>query len=138
MLGLWVVLPLVAVVVIAVTWNAPPPWASALTLALTLAPLLLLGRLVIELRGGTLHWRYGYMGWPRWHVALEEIVEIKLARGPSAHAGIQFNGRQRVFTASLGSPAVELTLRNGRRVLLGSPEPDRLARFIHARLPEGR
>jgi hypothetical protein len=138
MLGLWLILPLAATLVVVATWNAPPAWARALTLVLTLASLLLFGRLVIELRGGTLHWRYGYLGWPCWHVALEEVVDIKLARGPSAHAGIQFNGRKRVFTASLGSPAVELTLRDGRRVLLGSPEPDRLARFIDARLPDRR
>ena len=138
LLGLWLILPLAATLVMAATWNAPPPGGRALTLALTLAPLVLLGRLVIELRGGTLRWRYGYMGWPCWQVALEEIVDIKLTRGPSAHAGIQFNGRQRVFTASLGSPAVEFTLRDGRSVLLGSPEPDRLARFIQARLPDPR
>lgn len=136
--GLWLILPLVATLVIAATWNAQPAWARLLTLGLTLAPLPLLGRLVIELRRGILHWRYGYLGWPSWHLALEEIVDIQLTRGPSAHAGIQFNGTQRVFTARLGSPAVELTLRDGRRVLLGSPEPDRLARFIDARLPDRR
>jgi hypothetical protein len=138
LLGLWLILPLAATLVMAATWNAAPPGGRALTLALTLAPLVLLGRLVIELRGGTLHWRYGYVGWPRWHLAIDEISDINLTRGPSAHAGIQFNRRQRVFTASLGSPAVEFTLRDGRRVLLGSPEPDRLARFIQARLPQRR
>lgn len=138
MLALWLIMPLVEAIVIATTWNAPPLWAQALAVALTPLPLLLLGRLVIELRGSVLRWSYGYVGWPRWHLAIDEISDIKLTRGPSAHAGIQFNGRQRGFTASMGSPAVEFTLHDGRRVLLGSPEPDRLARFIQARLPQRR
>lgn len=138
MIALWLILPLAAALVIAVSWNAPPRWAPALASVATAGPLLILGRLVVEIQDAALHWRYGFLGWPRWHVAIAEIVEIKLSRGPALHAGIQFNGRQRVFTASLGSPALELTLAGGRRILLGSPEPERLAQFIRARLPEPR
>lgn len=139
LLALWLILPLHGALVAVLTWFTPSPaWVKMLVLGLPLLILVVLGRLVIELSGGILHWRYGFVGWPRWRVAIDEIVELKLTRGPPAHAGIQFKGKQRVFTAALGSPAVELSLRDGRRVLLGSPEPDRLARFIQARLPDRR
>jgi hypothetical protein len=139
MLALWVILPLTAITVVAVSWALPqPPWTHALVVAATLLPLILLGRLVIELRGGFLSWRYGFLGWPRWRIAIDEIVEIRPTRGPAAHAGIQFSGHWRTFTASLGSPALEFTLGDGRRIVLGSPEPERLAQFIRARLPTRR
>lgn len=139
MWGLWVILPLTAATVMAATWSLPqPPWAPALVLAGTLLPVLLLGRLVIKIRGDQLFWCYGYVGWPRWHITLDQVSDIRLSRGPAMHAGIQFNGQQRVYTARLGSPAVELDLRGGRRILLGSPEPERLAQFIRARLPDRR
>lgn len=139
LVGLWAILPLTTALVLAATSQAPQPaWAQPLIAVTTLAPLLLLGRLVVELRGDTLHWRYGWLGWPRWHLALADIAAVRLARGPALHAGIQFNGRQRVYTARMGSPALELHTRDGRRILLGSPEPERLAQFIRVRLPEAR
>ncbi len=138
MLGLWLIMPLAAGLSLYLSWNAPPAWARALVLAATLLPLFLLGRLVIEIRGGVLHWCYGFIGWPRWQLAIDDIIDIQPTRGPSMHAGIQFNGKQRVYTASLGSPALEFSLRDGRRVLLGSPEPERLAQFIRVRLPRQR
>lgn len=139
MLALWLILPPNTALVAALTWPTPLPlWVKLLALGVPLLILLLFGRLVIELRGSLLRWRYGFVGWPRWHLALDEITEIKLTRGSLAHAGIQFKGRQRVFTASLGGPALALSLRDGRSVLLRSPEPDRLAQFIRARLPDRR
>ena len=136
LMGLWIVLSLVLGLVWATTWNLKQPAVGlAITCAASALSLALLGRLVIEVRGRTLRWRYGFLGWPRWAIALDEIVAIQPARGPALHAGIQFKGRQRVFTASLGSPALEFRLADGRRVLLGTPEPDRLASFVRARAP---
>jgi hypothetical protein len=137
--GLWLILPLTAALVLVATAGQPQPaWAQPLVALFTLLPLLPLGRLVIELRGEVLHWRYGWLGWPRWHLALADIAAVQLSRGPALHAGIQFNGRQRAFTARMGSPALELHTHDGRRILLGSPEPERLAQFIRVRLPEAR
>lgn len=134
--GLWLILPLTAALVLVATASLdPPPWTQPLIALATLLPLLPLGRLVIELRGHELHWRYGFLGWPRWQLALSEIADLQLARGPALHAGIQYNGRQRVFTARLGSPALSIRTRDGRHIVLGSPEPERLAAFLRARLP---
>lgn len=139
MLALWLLLPPTSALSAALTWVPGVPSLLALLLAaLPFLLVLLLGRLVIELRGGHVCWSYGFIGWPRWKVDISEIAEVQLGRGPSAHAGIQFKGTLRVFTASLGSPAVEILLHDGRRVLLGSPEPERLAQFIRVRLPGRR
>lgn len=136
LLGLWIILPLVLALVIATTWNLhQPAWAWMLTSSVLALSLAVLGRLVIELRGQVLHWHYGFFGWPRWQLPLGEIEDLQAARGAAAHAGIQLGSRQSSFTAALGSPALLFTRKDGRRILLGSPEPEHLAQFIRARLP---
>jgi hypothetical protein len=134
---LWLVLPLGAVVGM-LGASAAPQAALPLAVATVLpcALLLLLGRLVIELRGQRLHWSFGFLGWPRWSVALDEIEHTEVTRPRAIQgAGIKGLRRNRLYNVTLGGPALRMTLRDGRTVTLGTPEPQRLAAFIAARKP---
>jgi hypothetical protein len=133
---LWLLLPLTAAVTAGVTWLGPgAPLALLLAIAgLPLALLLPLGRLVIELDASELRWRFGWLGRPAWREALADIVAVEKTRAPAgAGSGIRVSGRARLYNVTIGGPAVALTLRDGRRILLGTPEPERLAAFIEAR-----
>jgi hypothetical protein len=135
---LWLTLPLAALVAGAGALAAPrsaPLLIYALALpTLFVLLLVLLGRLVIELRGRDLHWSFGYVGWPRWQVALDEIERMEVTRSRALQgAGIKGLGRRRLFNVQMGGPVLQLDLRDGRTIQLGTPEPQRLRGFIEAR-----
>jgi hypothetical protein len=133
---LWVVLPLAGVATGLAAWVSPgvPMALLVAIVGLPLALLLVLGRLVIELDATELRWRFGWLGRPAWRVALAEIEAVEKTRAPAtAGSGIRGLGRQRIYNVTIGGPAVGLKLRDGRHILLGTPEPERLAAFIEAR-----
>lgn len=137
--ALWLLLPISATALLLGVLAAPRTALEhglglAVALALPAAVLLLLGRLVIELRGPRLHWRFGYLGWPRWSVAIDDIERIEQTRSRALQgAGIKGLGSKRLYNVSLGGPALQLSMRDGRTILLGTPEPERLRSFIEAR-----
>jgi hypothetical protein len=141
---LWIVLPLTMLVMPAADlarggdeWpRAAAPVAVMIVGALLL---LFLGRLVVEIRGETLSWRFGFVGWPRWRVALDDIVAVERTRASGWHgSGIKGPRRNRLYNVTIGGPAVRITLGADRTVTLGTPEPDRLAAYLEARLPRRR
>jgi hypothetical protein len=101
--------------------------------------LLCLGRLVITVHAHELRWHFGYVGWPGWSVRWEEITRLEPLRASFAWgSGIRGPARHRHYTVTMAGPALRVHLRDGRTVTLGTPEPERLAGFIRARLPEER
>ena len=133
---LWMLLPLTFGITLWTVWmtHDVPALELALLAGLPLALLLGLGRLVIELDGPALRWRFGWLGWPRWQVALSDIVAVEKTRAPAtAGSGIRTTRQGRLYNVAIGGPAVALALRDGRRILLGTPEPEKLAAFIEAR-----
>ena len=140
--GIWVMLLGIWAWVAFDIWRRGDDQALAIILpafaALFIAMLLVLGRLVIELRGLVLHWRYGWLGWPRWRLPLDDIADMQTARVGALQGGIKFQKGQSLFSASLSGPALQFTRKGGHRIVLGSPEPERLAQFIRARLPTRR
>ena len=134
-LMLWLALPLGAAVA-ALGALVTPQAAIGLGVALAIPALslLLLGRLVIELDAQRLHWSFGFIGWPRWSLALDDIEHIELTHARAVQgAGIKGTGRQRLFNVTMGGPALQMVLRDGRVIVLGTPEPQRLRAFIEAR-----
>jgi hypothetical protein len=107
----------------------------ALHWGLSATALALLGRLTIEVRDDVLHWSFGFVGWPRWQLRIGEIARTDIGR-PSAWrgAGVKGLGSNRLYNARMGGPALQLTLHDGRRITLGTPEPDRLERSLQARM----
>lgn len=135
---LWIVLPGTA----ALTWwlagaVQAEPRAQLAVAAVAASELLVLaglGRFVVRVQGDTLHWRFGYLGWPHWQLPLADIRTVEQARCTWVEGwGIRRTKEGMLYNAR-GSGAVRLTLKDGRRLRLGSDEPDRLAAFIAARL----
>jgi hypothetical protein len=79
------------------------------------------------------------VGWPRWQVPLADIVQVQVTQTRALQgSGIKGSSANRLYNVTIAGPAVLLVLRDGRRVTLGSPEAERLAAFIQARLPAAR
>lgn len=111
--------------------------SPALPLTILALVLLLLGRLVTELRGDSLRWHYGWLGWPRWRVDLDDIVAVEPARSSWVEGwGIRTTGEGMLYNSS-GTRAVRLVLRDGRRLRLGTRDPQRLAQLLRDRLAAG-
>lgn len=137
---LWTLMPVTSLVLAAVLWLGGGPQAQlgiGVVLSTTVVTLAVMGRLVVEVHADRVHWRFGWLGVPRWSLPLDQVVACEPARGSAGGAGIKGSRRDREYTAALASPAVRLRLQDGRSVLIGSPEPDRLRSFIEARLPAG-
>lgn len=93
-----------------------------------------LGRMVTEVRGDALVWRFGWLGFPRWRLSLDEIVAVEPARSRAREGwGIRFTDEGMLYNAH-GLQAVRLTLRSGSRVRVGSSEPQRLIQALQPRL----
>lgn len=106
---------------------------AALALALQL-PLLLFGRMVTEVRGDSLQWRFGWLGLPRWRRQLDDIVAVEPARSrPLEGWGIRITGEGMLYN-SHGLQAVRVTQRNGRRLRLGTQDPQRLIQALQPRI----
>lgn len=138
--ALWTVMPLTSLVVAAVLWFTGDPNARlgiGIVLSTTVFTLVVLGRLVVQIRGDQLQWHFGWLGIPRWRQPLTDITGCEITQGSASSAGIKGTRQDREFTAALASPGVKFTLKDGRSVFLGSPEPERLRAFVEARLPEG-
>lgn len=102
--------------------------------ALPLVPALALGRLLTEVHGDRLVWRFGWLPWPRWQVDLDDIVAVEAVRTRWIEGwGLRFTSEGMLYNAS-GTQAVRLTLRDGRRLRLGSQEPRRLVQALQGRI----
>lgn len=136
--ALWWVLPLTGLVSAAAVAADPKPgaWVGATIAAVSLVGLLLcLGRLVIEVHGDAIRWSFGYLGWPRWSVALDQVTQVQAVRATSAwSSGIRGPSRSREYTVKIGGPGIRLFVNDGRSITLGTADPQRLIGFVEARL----
>lgn len=136
---MWLMLPILAGVAMFAVKVHESALAVTPVLVFTICALilLLLGRLVTELRGDSLRWHYGWLGWPRWRVDLDDIVTVEPARSSWFEGwGIRTTGEGMLYNSS-GTQAVRLTLRDGRRLRLGTRDPQRLAQLLRDRLAAG-
>jgi hypothetical protein len=111
-------------------------WPAVALLAAASGVLMLaLGHFTVEVGEGRVEWRFGVLGWPRWHARLDQITGVEV----TTSTALEGWGMRRTATGMLynarGRQAVRLRLRDGRTLRLGSDEPERLAGFISARLP---
>jgi hypothetical protein len=105
-----------------------------IVLATVLGLPLILGRLVVELDATHLRWHFGYLGWPAWSQPLAEIAITEVARADVVYgSGIKGTPKNRQFNVTVRGPALRLHLHDGRKVTLGTPEPQRLQGFVDAR-----
>ena len=130
--ALWLILPISAIASLLGFLAAPRTAIEqglglAVALALPVTLLLLLGRLVIELRGPRLHWHFGFLGWPRWSVALDDIERIERTRSRALHgAGIKGLGGKAPLQRQPGRAGV---------AVVDARWPHRPARHARTRAP---
>ncbi|MDR7331627.1 hypothetical protein [Roseateles asaccharophilus] len=133
--------PLLAVLLpvsvgVGIALSASPARGQGLWMLAALPALLVLvfGRMVTEVHGDRLVWRFGWLPWPRWQVDLDDIVAVEPARSRWIEGwGIRFASDGMLYNAS-GTQAVRLALRDGRRLRLGSHEPRELIRSLQGRI----
>ena len=136
---LLILLPVVALGLVGVPWVQTGRLTLGSGLASTLLPLfamlwLGLGRLVTEVRGDALVWRFGWLGWPRWRVPLDQIAAVEAAHSTVLEGwGIRFTREGMLYNAH-GRQAVRLTLRSGRQLRLGTREAQRLMQALRPRI----
>lgn len=141
LVALWFILPTtLAVASISVMGASGDAALGVLGILFAVHTLLLavFGRLLVQLDSRALEWRFGWLPWPRWRVPLDRIERVEVVHTRWYEGwGIRFTGQGMLYNAH-GFGAVQLHLRGGRRLRLGSPEPERLADFLRARLaPDG-
>jgi len=108
--------------------------AAGLMCAVLLLALLLLGRLVTEVRSDRLVWHFGWLAWPCWQLRFEEIERVELTRNRALEGlGIRFTASGWLYNAH-GLTALRLTLRNGRQLRLGTQQGRRLLQALEPRL----
>lgn len=110
-------------------------WPLMLLLALVMAGVVsCFARFRIELDAHTLRWHFGLLGWPSWQVAMAEIVGVEPARASWLEGAGSRRTRDGMLYRAIADTTVRLTLRDGRRIRLGTNEPQRLIAFIEPRL----
>ena len=137
---MWVLLPVsvagVVGTVLSESARADIPGAMvvALVVGIQLLALVLLGRFTVEVGESRIEWRFGLLERPRWSIALADVKVVDTTRTRWYEGwGIRRTRRGWLYNAT-GFGAVELRMRDGRVIRLGSDEPDRLRSFITARL----
>lgn len=135
--GLWVVLPATAALTLVLAWPANGGAERAALAALVLGQLAVLAGMShfeLSVDAEAVRWRYGLFGWPNWTLPLADIRQVEPARSSWIEGwGIRRTKEGMLYNAR-GPGTVRLTLKDGRRLRLGSDEPERLAAIIAARL----
>ncbi|MFZ6719123.1 hypothetical protein [Undibacterium sp. Ji49W] len=134
---LWIFMPLMGLVNMWMHMHADgsrPVWAPFIVLLVNLLVLLILGSLTIRVDATHLSWRFGWLGWPVWKVALADIQ----AAGPTNTSLLDGWGirrtRQGMLYNAHGKQAIRLIMRNGKTILLGTQDPQRLLSYLTPRL----
>ncbi len=141
MWALLILLPLVAMGLLVATGWQNGGLSLENGLASTLLPVLAmlclgLGRLVTEVRGDALVWRFGWLGWPRWRVPLDQIAAVEAAHSTVLEGwGIRLTREGMLYNAH-GRQAVRLTLRSGRQLRLGTRDAQRLLQALRPRIAD--
>jgi hypothetical protein len=110
------------------------PVGTAILLSMGALLMLVFGRLKVRLDDQSLRWHFGFLGWPRWKLPLSQIRQVaKCSVSGIGGSGIQRAGGHWVYSAG-GSHGVQLWLKDGRQLRLGSDDHERLKAAIEHRL----
>lgn len=115
--------------------DVPPLYFFAFVLAAGCAVVLVFSSLTVIVGGSTLEWHFRFGFW-RKRILLADIVSAAPRRMSWWHGlGIR-RTPEGWYYAVRGRDAVMVETRSGRKVILGSRTPDRLADAIRQRLPQ--
>jgi hypothetical protein len=106
--------------------------AIGLVLVILLATAVVFSRLNVRVENGELSWRFG-LGFLEHKVPLSDIVNANVVTNPIwAGFGVRRLPDAWLYNVS-GTKAVELVMRDGRRVRVGSDEPEALLQAVGGR-----
>lgn len=77
---------------------------------------------------------FGVFGWPRYRYPLARIQDVAAVQIPMSWWawGITWSPRRGLMLTIRNGPALQLTLTNGRRITISTPDPDDAIRAISA------
>ncbi|HMG70293.1 MAG TPA: hypothetical protein VK544_04210 [Gemmatimonadaceae bacterium] len=102
-----------------------------LVLVILLVLAVVFAQLNVRVGNGEVSWRFG-LGLLEHRIAISDIVSAAVVTNPIlAGYGVRWLPDGWLYNVS-GTKAVELVMRNGRRVRIGSDEPEALAQAIAA------
>ena len=113
------------------TMPAPAIAAILITFAIMIPVSLVFSRLTIRVANGTIHWHFG-LGALAHDLPVADVVRSAVVTNPIwSGYGVRLMRNGWLYNVA-GRRAVDLELRNGRHVRLGSDEPEALQRAIDA------
>ncbi|MES2038933.1 MAG: hypothetical protein V4495_13955 [Pseudomonadota bacterium] len=134
---LWIFMPLLTLFSMGTQILAGLPLAAWGMLSIPIINalvLLMLGCLTIRLDASHLTWRFGWLGWPVWKVALTDIQFAERTSTAFLEGlGIKKTAQGMLYNAT-GKLAIRLVLRNGKTLRLGTQDPQRLLSYLTPRL----
>jgi hypothetical protein len=135
---LWVTLPLITLLVIAMDSNLKTMdqylRSVSLLLAINALVIVLIGSLKIRLDEQRLSWNFGFLPWPIWRLDLTQIERVELCETRAVEGwGLRFTREGMLYNAA-GKAAVRIYKRDGKCLRLGSAEADVLLGQISERL----
>jgi hypothetical protein len=107
-------------------------WISIIATAVVVLSLLFhFSRLHVDIRGGQLAWRFGF-GSRGYTLPLGEIREARVVQNSWVYGiGIRLTPNGTLYNVATG-PAVQVIARDGKRIQLGTDEPERLLASLTA------
>jgi hypothetical protein len=134
---LWILMPAVAVVSALIVWFSEDPdrmVALVILAVVNVFVLLCLGRLVVEIDATRLKWSFGWLNLLRWEKSLADIAAVeKCTVTGVGGSGIKVSREGWVYSAG-GATGVRVTMRDGKRLRIGSDDHERLASFLSTRI----
>lgn len=123
-----------ALLVIVIMLTSVIHWISVVVLAILLICSILFASLNIEVTGGYVSWHFGPGFWKK-RIAVSDIERVEIVQNRWYYGwGIRYTPHGWLYNVS-GLAAVELHLKNGKRIRLGSDEADLLQGAIQQITP---
>lgn len=106
------------------------PRAIAILMLVNGLVLGLFGHLQIKLDRDQLQWQFGFVGWPKWSLKVQDIRHVEVCETTWYEGkGIRFTREGMLYNAD-GRGAVRIIKNDGTRLRLGSAEPEVLSARI--------
>lgn len=137
---LWVFLPLLTLAMVLFDMRgqdlAMLPRAIVVLMLINLIILSMFGHLQIKLDRDSLQWQFGFLGWPKWNLRVQEIRHVEVCETHWYEGkGIRFTREGMLYNAA-GRGAVRIVKNDGTRLRLGSDEPEVLCERIKAAMAQ--
>lgn len=131
---LWIFLPLLTLAMVLFDMRgqdlAMLPRAILVLMLINVVILSIFGHLQIKLERDFLQWQFGFLGWPKWSLRVQDIRHVEVCETTWYEGkGIRFTREGMLYNAD-GRGAVRIVKNDGTRLRLGSAEPEVLCARI--------